>query len=94
MQKQNPEPNATHHPNPPRNPIPNPCHDPNSWTPNPHPNPYPNQERVQKLFNVADLDSNGAVDFGEFLLLEQKKKSRSGGAGAEADDSSSSGHVR
>lgn len=89
MQKQNPEPNATHHPNPPRNPIPNPYHDPN-----PHPNPYPNQERVQKLFNVADLDSNGAVDFGEFLLLEQKKKSRSGGAGAEADDSSSSGHVR
>ena len=49
---------------------------------------------MQKLFNVADLDSNGAVDFGEFLLLEQKKKSRSGGAGAEADDSSSSAHVR
>ena len=26
-------------------------------------------ERVQKLFNLADLDGNGAVDFGEFLLL-------------------------
>mmetsp|Transcript_60409 Transcript_60409/g.145239 ORF Transcript_60409/g.145239 Transcript_60409/m.145239 type:complete len:101 (+) Transcript_60409:275-577(+) len=24
-------------------------------------------ERVQKLFSVADLDSNGAVDFGDFL---------------------------
>ena len=91
VQKQNPHPNANHNnPHPICNPIPNPYH-----KRNPGPNPYPNQERVQKLFNVADLDSNGAVDFGEFLLLEQKKKSRSAGAGAEADDiSSSSGHIR
>jgi len=30
-------------------------------------------ERVQKLFGVADRDGNGVVDFGEFLLLEQKR---------------------
>tara|TARA_B110001452_G_scaffold245370_1_gene230014 strand:+ start:342 stop:1466 length:1125 start_codon:yes stop_codon:yes gene_type:complete len=36
-------------------------------------------ERIQKLFAVADRDGNGVVDFGEFLILEQKKKAMRGG---------------
>lgn len=37
-------------------------------------------ERIQKLFAVADRDGNGVIDFGEFLILEQKKKAmRAGG---------------
>ena len=35
-------------------------------------------EHVQRLFAVADLDGNGVVDFGEFLLLEQKKGAPAG----------------
>ena len=31
-------------------------------------------ERAQKLYNVADRAGKGFVDFGDFLVLEQKKK--------------------
>ena len=31
-------------------------------------------ERVQKMFSLADRDGNGVLDFGEFLILEQKKR--------------------
>ena len=37
-------------------------------------------ERIQKLFAVADRDGNGVVDFGEFLILEQKKRATRGGS--------------
>ena len=35
-------------------------------------------ERAQKLYNVADRAGKGFVDFGDFLVLEQKKKAMLG----------------
>ena len=34
----------------------------------------PSEESIGKIVRLADRDGNGVLDFGEFLVLEQKKR--------------------